>query len=559
MRHPGRILSIPIVMLLLAAVPGVGFMQGARDGATAQTPAANATLSVTGHAVLNDGTPPPPVRRARVTLMTDSLAPVQVTDTDTDGAFRFDRLPAGNFRILVEKPGFVLAERAPGRATVRPIAFALGAEAPVDVTIVMQRAAALEGQLLGDRGEPAANVVVSAVRILYGPYGRHPVVVRQATTDDLGRFRVHTLPSGDYYLEAAPDPQLAVTTTLPADRMGYARSYFPGTQRVDEARVLTLAPSQDLASLDFRIGAVRLAAVSGTIADASGRAPGSFGYRLQRVGAPAGEVRGLSPRASEFLFPAVPPGDYWLLGSVRPSAGADAEYGATRITVAGEDLKGLTVATVKGAPLTGRVEVESGAALPPNLRALAIETEFELPPAPQPPASGTVPVSGSVAADGTFTFTGVFGPRLFRIEPLPPTWALKSVLLDGADVTDTPMDFAGTPQPRSLRLVLTSRTASVSGSLEAPAGGPAAGRMIVFSQDPRRWGLRSRLIKTVEVQADGRYSIAGLPAGRYFIIGVDELDENAWLDPEVLSRLQATATPLGLAEGQGLTLTLVRR
>jgi hypothetical protein len=83
--------------------------------------------------------------------------------------------------------------------------------------------------------------------------------------------------------------------------------------------------------------------------------------------------------------------------------------------------------------------------------------------------------------------------------------------------------------------------------------------MIVFSEDPRRWGLRSRLIKTVEVQADGRYAITGLPAGRYFIIGVAELEENAWLDPDVLSRLQATATPLGLADGQRLTLTLVRR
>ena len=53
--------------------------------------------------------------------------------------------------------------------------------------------------------------------------------------------------------------------------------------------------------------------------------------------------------------------------------------------------------------------------------------------------------------------------------------------------------------------------------------------------------------------------VTGLVAGRYFIIGVAGLEDGAWFDPDVLSRLLATATPITLADSQRVTLTLVRR
>jgi hypothetical protein len=279
---------------------------------------------------------------------------------------------------------------------------------------------------------------------------------------------------------------------------------------------------------------------------------------MQRVGGAPGDIRCLAPRPGEFSCPAVAPGDYWLLGTTRLTASADPEYAAVRIIVTGDEQKPLTLTTGKGAPVTGRIEVEGGAALPANLRVIAAETDYELPQT-QPPPPATEPVPGTVAADGTFALPSMFGPRLFRVDRLPPNWVLKSVLLDGTDVTDTPVDFLASSKPRTLRLVLTSRTASISGSLEAATGGPTSGRMVVFSDDPRRWGIRSRVNRTVEVQADGRYAIAGLLAGRYYIVGVEDLDDLAWFDPEVLSRLQATATPITLSEGQRVTLSLVRR
>jgi hypothetical protein len=72
--------------------------------------------SLAGRVTTGSGTEVRPVRRARVTLTGGGLTAPRIADTDTKGAFRFDRLPAsGGFRMAVQKPGFVKleAEAAP--------------------------------------------------------------------------------------------------------------------------------------------------------------------------------------------------------------------------------------------------------------------------------------------------------------------------------------------------------------------------------------------------------------------------------------------------------------
>ena len=46
-----------------------------------------------------------------------------------------------------------------------------------------------------------------------------------------------------------------------------------------------------------------------------------------------------------------------------------------------------------------------------------------------------------VAEDWTFQLTGLLDGRLFRATA-PQGWTLKQVLLNGQDVTDTPVEFA---------------------------------------------------------------------------------------------------------------------
>ena len=81
-------------------------------------------------------------------------------------------------------------------------------------------------------------------------------------------------------------------------------------------------------------------------------------------------------------------------------------------------------------------------------------------------------------------------------------------------------------------------------------------RVVIFGQQPAQWGPHSRVVKTAETDLDGRFQMTGLLPGKYFAIAVAYLDDGAWLDGEVLTRLATSATPVTIAAGAH-TLSLV--
>jgi len=529
-----------LVVAVLAVAPVLSQRDTSRDKASA--PVGTASLAGTAQIMVNGQ--PSPVRRARV-IVREAGGLVHTTDTDTLGQFRVDQLAGGSYRVIVDKPGFApigrdpLIEVPPGQA--------------VKATILMQRAAAIEGRLMMPGGEPAMGLTVSAVRLGYGPYGRNVVAARQTTTDDLGRFRLHTLMPGEYYIEAVVDPLRMLTTASTPDQKP-ARTFYPGTSRLNEAAVVALTAEQQLGNISFTVTTADLALVAGSVVTSGGQPPASFSIRIQRAGAPAGEVRCSLPSNRTFQCPNVPPGDFWLLVAARATPDARVEFSVGRMSVEGKDLTNVAVTTRAGLDMAGRVEVEDGAAFPPNAQVAALETEYELP-ASAPGAASTAAQPAVVAPDGTFSFASLVGARLVRVDRLPDGWALKGVWLGDAEISDIPTTFSASDRPASLRVLLTPRTGSVEGTVTNADRQPATGaRMIVFSDDARRWGARSRFIKTTEVSATGRYRVTGLLPGTYKVACVDFLDDGAWEDPEVLTRLAPIATSITVTGTERLTV-----
>jgi hypothetical protein len=244
------------------------------------------------------------------------------------------------------------------------------------------------------------------------------------------------------------------------------------------------------------------------------------------------------------------------MGTARQSPTADQEFAVTRVTTNGEPNLEVVLTTAKGALVTGHVEVEGDQ--PPlltSLQVVAHETEFEFPALP---GATDNPSLGTAAADGTFAFKSLFGPRLLRFQKLPAGWTLKSVHLDGEDVSDVPVDFRGGQAPRLLRMIITSRTGGISGVARDAAGQPVSrARIVAFGADERTWGWRTRMVKSVESDDQGRYSIDGLLDGKYHVVAVPFLEEGSWLDATILSRLVPTTPPLTLSGAATLTANLV--
>ena len=149
--------------------------------------------------------------------------------------------------------------------------------------------------------------------------------------------------------------------------------------------------------------------------------------------------------------------------------------------------------------------------------------------------------------DGRFTLRSILGPRLFRIVVSAP-WALQAVMFDGRDVTDAPLDVRQQRDARPLRIVVTNRTGSVSGSVGAIADATNT-QVVAFAEDEKQWVFDSRYTRVADVRADGSFGITGLLPGRYLIVHVPDLEPGAAGDAEVLRQLRSSAVPVVVTDG----------
>jgi hypothetical protein len=162
-----------------------------------------------------------------------------------------------------------------------------------------------------------------------------------------------------------------------------------------------------------------------------------------------------------------------------------------------------------------------------------------------------------VADDWTFELNGLAGVRLIRVDGQPTGWYLRSVLLSGRDVTDTPLDFTRGDRLDGLRVVLSQQVSGVSGTVsDGPGQAVREFAAVVFAEDPARWRAPSRFVAAGRPNQDGRFEIRGLPAGRYLAVAVDYLETGEEQDVQFLQQMQGVATSILLGEGSVPTVSL---
>jgi hypothetical protein len=225
-----------------------------------------------------------------------------------------------------------------------------------------------------------------------------------------------------------------------------------------------------------------------------------------------------------------------------------------RATIDRQDLQNVLITTAPGATIAGTVATDTGAPVPSSLKTLAVETVFNVP---QAGASNVAVVD--VGANGQFSMTRLFGPRVIRASEPTGQWAVKSVTLNDADITDAAFHFKQSSDPLNLRIVITANTATIAGVTADTAGKPIPARVVVFESDESRWGFTSRFVRSIESGSDGRYHVDGLLPGNYRIAAVTYLEEGAWYDADVLRQLTAQAKAVTLAGLQSQTITLTAR
>jgi hypothetical protein len=104
---------------------------------------------------------------------------------------------------------------------------------------------------------------------------------------------------------------------------------------------------------------------------------------------------------------------------------------------------------------------------------------------------------------------------------------------------------------------LTQRLTTVSGGVSDDRGRVALdATVIAFADDPGKWGPHSRFIESARPDQQGRFTIRGLPPGRYVAIAVGYLEPGEERDPDVLAAWRHGGTAFTLSEGETHTLDL---
>jgi len=565
----GRIASVASA-LLIALLCGAAAQTPPRDNAAIGA----GTGSIRGRVTAVDGETP--LTRALIRIVGPGSGPINmqampIVATDDEGRYEFNGLVPGSYTLTAAKSGYVTlsyGQIRPGEGG-RPVE--VGAGQPVTgADFALPRGGLLVAHITDDLGEPITGLYVRTLqrRFRDGESQLVPVgsTVQGAPTNGAGEARFHALLPGDYYVVAGSSTFADAAGAAGNGRV-YAPTYYPGTVNPVEAQRVTVGLGQQ-AGVRFSLVAVRPARVSGTVRTSDGSllptASVSLNYRYPG----GGRGRNMTARSDgTFSLSNVLPGEYSI--DVAPnSQGARAqEFASVPLHVAEADVTGLVLTTGTGGTARGRIVFDTGS--PPSDLQPGSLSVFGVTPVRR--AGGPL-VRPPPRDDWNLVITGLFSPVVFRLNPAPAAalvsgpaapavrgWYVKAVMLDGKDITDTPLDFSSSRAVVGLEVIVTKKRTTLTGTtVDSKGVATSEFAAVVFPQNRNEWTPQSSRIAASRPDQQGRFAIVGLPPGEYLAAAVEYLEVGSERDPELLARLADKAARLTLSEGESRSIKLTR-
>lgn len=459
-----------------------------------------------------------------------------------DGRFAFREVPSGRYQLYAQlNSGMVQyygAQRAYRPGTILTLAPGCRVQG-LDFRFVPP--GAIEGVVRDEDGYPIMGASVFAIQGQQEWRDFHRHVASQATTNDRGEYRIYNLPTGRYRLLARGSRAVVEDGAM---KNLQSAAFYPGTTLPGEAIAIEVLPGEELIGMDLELRPLLGARVRGRVLNTEALPQGQAAYvSLEPLEGDLGlaflghfGATSQGP-AAEFEIENVPPGSYLL--TARGQADQRSFAGRIQVVVDAADLEGLTVPLTPAVDIEGRVR----AAGPDHLNFPSMYVT--LVPVERGNAEGAL---GPVNSEGTFTLPNVHAGRYrLRLYGFPPEYYLESARLGGYDILDGGLVVDGVPVRGALDLLLTARGGHILGSVLSE-GRPTSGALVVLVPDPP---YRDRFEKYSVTHCDqsGRFSLPGLPPGEYKLFAWEEIDSEAYLNPDFLRLFEHLGTPVRVLEG----------
>jgi len=526
-----------------------------------QAAAPPGTATLRGHVFAADTGQP--LRKAQVRIIASDFRENRITSTNETGAYEFKEVRAARYTVMASKGSYVNMSYGQHRSTdtAKPIEI-LDHQTVERVDLMLPRGGVITGRVVDEFGEPAPEIQVATERyqVIQGQRRLFPAG-RNAMTNDIGEFRLFGIPPGQYYLSATWRNTSGFNPNgSPSERTAYAPIYFPGTMTASEAQRITVSPGQQIDDLVMVLKPIKASKVTGTAIGADGKplVPAMIMVMQSNVGFGSMMGGGQVRPDGTFTVGGLAPGTYTLRAQrVGPGGPQVAlEVASAAITVTGDDIADVQLVAFKASTLTGRIIVDPAAAslLPRTLMIRAFSADPAGIPAPPPSPA-------RLADDLSFEIKSTPGRMRLMLGagfgPATEGWSIRSVRVNGVDVTDAGIEFKPNEDISGVEVELTNKVTTIAGTVKSSRGELSTEyTAIVFAQDKEKWTGNSRYQSAGRPDQDGRFKITGLPPGEYYVVAVDRLEPGQTSDPDFLERVRNRAVSLSLREGETRTVDL---
>jgi len=494
--------------------------------------------------------------------MSGGMPPAQSTyaaTTDAEGKFRIERVETGSYILSADRQGFVRQQYSQRQPSTVGATLTLSAGQHMkELNFKLAPHAVITGHVFDEDGEPLMRSRIQVLRVSRMRGKRQLMPVGGGETNDLGEFRVHSLPPGRYFVNAMP-PNRGQMYGEPAPKNAateeYITTFYPAALDEASARPIELTSGQNLAAVDIRVKKSPVFHIRGRVSGGPGAGRGMRVQampRQQQMGFMFGPGGNVQPDGS-FDLPSQPPGSYDVL--VMSNQGMIRTLGRAQVEISREDINGLNIAAVDGVAVKGKLRVDGDIqSLEQKLgRKLALNSSRIMLQAME--GINFNNANAMANDEGLFTIENA-GPEKYRVivSGLPPGLWLKAVSVGGHDVIDTGLDLtSGASEP--VELVLGVGTGNLSGVVQDSKQQPAPGAIVTLFPEPFKED-RFETLRTVPSDQLGNFKLTNVTPGTYKIYAWEAFDYNTHTDPEFLKTYETRAKLIKIQASGDEALTL---
>ena len=241
-----------------------------------------------------------PLKKTNLTLRKDlsqsSMGPMGMMPgisysgtTDAAGHFSIPDVEPGKYRLSAERVGYVSQQYgAKGPSQAGTVLSLEKSQKLKDASFKLTPQGIVTGRVLDEDGDPVINVSLQLLRSAYLRGRKQLIPAQGAMTNDLGEYRIHSLPPGRYILSAVYRAGgFMMEARQNTNDESYAPTYYPSAPTPEAAVPIEVTAGAQLRGMDIRLQKTKTVRISGRVTIAgTGKAARNVNIML----APKGDI-----------------------------------------------------------------------------------------------------------------------------------------------------------------------------------------------------------------------------------------------------------------------------